>query len=571
MVAIEDQTERFAAEREHQLLLEFLEALPDYIGIADASGQLLYHNEAMCQAQGQVGNEESLSARLVQAHDDESLQCLLNEAIPTAEKTGLWRGQTRLKHRGFGTDLPVEQVLIAHRDEQGAVVRYSTLMRDLSERHAHESEIERLLYHDPITGLPNRMLFHDRIEQARILQGQSDPWLAVIVCDLKTFSVINGSRGQDFGDEVLAAVGARLCQLLPHTATVGRLGGDLFGILLPQLRSSQAVVDFAERIVEKVGDPLEVSDEAIQVGLWVGITLTCSKDESADALMDQADAARRESRRSGSRYEFFRDEFTQRAREQVYLSTELRRALDAGVLTAHYQPQVDLSSGQWLGIEALVRWHHPEQGWISPGRFIPVAEWAGLIRCVGEQVLDIAGEHYRVWLEQGLEPGWLAINLAAPQMEVPGWGDQLLEQLARIGMTPDELELEITERLMVKPSETIVNDLNELREQGVRVAVDDFGTGYSSLHYLTKLPVDRVKIDRSFVADIAECQRKAAVVESIVTLGNRLGMEVLAEGIETEAQRSALLGAGCWQGQGFLFSAPMPSRDVLASWGVHEQ
>ncbi|MCG5534162.1 EAL domain-containing protein [Halorhodospira sp. 9621] len=566
VVAIDDQTARCAAEWEHQLLLEFLEALPDYIGIAEANGRLLYHNEAMRNAQGRVGKEESFSVRLVEAHGPESLQCLLNEAIPTAEQTGLWLGQTRLKHQGLGTELPVEQLVIAHRDEQGAVVRYSTLMRDLSERHAHESEIERLLYRDPITGLPNRMLFHDRIEQAQILQGQDEPWLAVIVCDLRGFASINGSRGQDFGDQVLAAIGARLRELLPQTATIGRLGGDQFGVLLPQLRSSQAAVDFVERIVGKVGDPLEVSGEPVQVSLRAGITLTASSLESAYALMDQADAARRESKQSGSRYQFFRDEFTKRAREQVDLSTKLRGALDAGDLAVHYQPQVNLRTGRLLGVEALVRWHHPEEGWISPGRFIPVAEWAGLIRRVGEQVLDRAGEQYRIWSEQGGAPGWLAVNLAAPQMEVPGWSDELLAQLARIGMAPEALELEITESLMVEPSATIISELTFLREHGVRVAVDDFGTGYSSLHYLTQLPVDRVKIDRSFVADMAECRRKAAVVESIVTLGERLGMDVLAEGIETEAQRSALLGAGCRQGQGFLFSAAVPGEDFQSSW-----
>jgi|GEM_PF-6291068 len=565
LVAIMDRSDSSGAAWEHQFLLEFLEAVPDYIGIADASGRLLYHNHALRCAQGQADEAGPFSARLSEAHDAESLQCLLNEAIPTAEQIGMWRGQTRLKHRGRGVELPVEQLLIAHRDEQGAVVRYSTVMHDLSQRREHESEIERLLYRDPITGLPNRMLFQDRIEQAQILQGQDDPWLAVIVCDLKGFASINGSRGQDFGDEVLAGLGARLRELLPQTATIGRLGGDQFGILLPQLRSTQAVVDFVERIVGKVGDPLEVLGEAMHVGLRAGVTLTRSTQESAHELMAQADSARRESKRTGSRYEFFRDEFTKRAREQVYLSTELRRALDAEHLTVHFQPQVELSSRRWLGVEALVRWHHTEEGWISPGRFIPVAEWAGLIRRVGEQVLDRAGEQYRCWSEQGVAPGWLAVNLAAPQMEVPGWGDELLAQLARIGMAPEALELEITERLVVEPSAVIVDELALLREHGVRVAVDDFGTGYSSLHYLTQLPVDRVKIDRAFIADIAECRRKAAVVESIVTLGERLGMEVLAEGIETEAQRSALLGAGCRQGQGFLFGFPMSGQDVPAA------
>ncbi|ABM61157.1 putative bifunctional diguanylate cyclase/phosphodiesterase [Halorhodospira halophila] len=558
LLAIEDWTAVRAAEEERGFLLELLDALPDYIGIADTRGGMLYHNRALYEAQGQGGSGSFLE-RLAGAHDPESFQRLQNEAVPNAEQTGIWRGETRLHHRGMEAEVPVEQFLIAHRDEHGAVVRYSTLMRDLSQRYHHESEIERLLYRDPITGLPNRMLFHDRIEQAHALQEGSADWLAVIVCDIKEFSAINESLGQDLGDEILAAVGRKLRELLPQAATIGRMGGDQFGVLLPWLADAQEAMGYAERIVDKVGNPLALSDRSIHLSLRAGISVTRHSGESAGVLVEQADAARQQSKRTASRCQFFSRELTEQAREQVYLTTELRRALDSGGLAVHYQPQVDLRSGEWLGYEALVRWHHPKDGWISPGRFIPAAERAGMIHHVGEQVLEQAGRQFRQWRDEGVAPEWLAVNIAAPQMETPGWGEQLLAFLNRFGLAPEDLELEITERLLVERRTEVATELAYLRRHGVRVAVDDFGTGYSSLNYLTELPVDRIKIDRAFIADLTEDPRKVAVVEAIVTLGQRLGIAVLAEGVETEAQRQVLLDVGCRQGQGFLFARPAPA------------
>ena len=336
LVAIDDRTTSHAAEEERRFLHEFLDALPFYIGIADLRDGTVQHNEALRRAQGPSGRTDSFHSNLTRAHDPASLQRLRQEAFPTAERERVWQGETVLRHRRRKTEIPVEQLLVAHHDEHGCVVRYSTLMQDLSWRRRRESEIERLLNRDPITGLPNRALFHDRIEQARILQDDSDPWMAVIVCDIQDFSSINDSLGQERGDRILAAVGERLGAILPQSATVARLGADEFGVLLPRLRDEEATVEYAERIVEKVGAPLEVSGEPIYLGLRAGISVSCESDESPQTLVEQAGAARRHAKRTGSRYRFFSEELTRQAREQVYLARELRRALDSGDLVVHY-------------------------------------------------------------------------------------------------------------------------------------------------------------------------------------------------------------------------------------------
>lgn len=572
-LALEDVTEYKAAEQERSALMEFIEVLPDFVGLADTQGNLLYHNRALREAQGEGGEVQSINSRISDAHDPESLELLRKEGFPVAERDGIWRGQTWLRHVGKETEIPVDQVVIAHRDAQGKVKRYSTLMHNLSVERARESEIERLLYRDPVTGLPNRMLFHDRVEQARLVQNRGDEFLAVIVCDIRDFSAINESLGQEGGDQVLAEVGRRLQANLPQEATIGRLGGDLFGILLPRLEEGKEAVEFAERIVSKVGDRVLFAEQAVHLNLRAGISVTSRSGESARTLVDQADAARRASKRSGVKYQFYSSSITEQAREHVYLTTELRHALDNNDLQVYYQPQVDFVSGKLIGFEALVRWQHPQEGWIGPGRFIPVAESSGLIGRVGEQVIDLAARDFLQARRAGFAEGRLAINIAAPQMNRPNWAIKLLEGWQRNGLAATDLELEITERLFVRSRHSLIEQLQYLRSCGVKIAVDDFGTGYSSLNYLKDLPVDRIKIDQSFITDLPGDHRTETIIKAITTLAKGLGMEVLAEGVETAGQAQALGSAGCYQGQGHLFARPAPAASLwtgpqLECWRV---
>ncbi|MCG5531025.1 EAL domain-containing protein [Halorhodospira halochloris] len=433
---------------------------------------------------------------------------------------------------------------------------------DRSELIYYRSQLEELLHTDPLTELPNRLLLHDRLAQAVERRKRDKAALAVLVLDLRDFRAINDSLGKDFGDQVLINLGRRLKQVLRVGDTVARLGGDEFGILLPWLGVADDSVELVERLVNWVEEPLFVGDQEICLVARVGISVyptSGSEENLVTRLLEQADTAMHEAKREGVRYRFFSAELTDRAHERLKLAADLRRALANNRLLLHYQPQVDLKSGSWVGVEALARWFDPQQGWISPARFIPVAERSGLIDRLGEWVLDTACAQAVIWLQQGIDFGRISVNVAAPQMAEEGWAEKVKEALERTGLPPHKLELEITESLLVERMECVTKGLSELRALGVAVAVDDFGTGYSALSYLKDLPVDNLKIDRSFIRDYPGDRHAAAIARAIIALGTGLGIRVIAEGVETEMQRKALLDAGCRQGQGFLFHVPEPA------------
>ncbi|MFP4130185.1 MAG: putative bifunctional diguanylate cyclase/phosphodiesterase [Halorhodospira sp.] len=425
-------------------------------------------------------------------------------------------------------------------------------------------DAERLMHLDPLTGLPNRLLFSDRLQQAMASRQYDGKDLAVLALDLRDFRTVNDSLGREQGDRLLAKVGERLQASLRRDDTVARLSGDEFGILLARLGDTEDSASLAWRIIEAVEAPYELDGVRVQVTARVGISVR-SGGNTAELLMERADAAMYEAKSEEAPCRYFDQDLTERARERLELSGELRRALAEGQLSVHYQPQVDLATGSWVGMEALARWHHPEQGWISPGRFIPVAERAGLITALGRQVLEqacAAGARLR---REGVGIERVAVNIASPQLEDPAFVDEVCAILQEAGLPPACLELEVTERLMVSSNSAALGRLAALRRHGVRVAVDDFGTGYSSLSYLRDLPIGRLKIDRSFIRGIPEDQRTTAITRVILSLGDHLDLEVIAEGIETEAERAALVAEGCRQGQGFYFAHPAPAHE-LAAW-----
>ncbi|WP_200195200.1 EAL domain-containing protein [Halorhodospira abdelmalekii] len=437
---------------------------------------------------------------------------------------------------------------------------------DRSQLLYYQSQLQQLLHTDPLTELPNRLLLHDRLAQALERRKRDQAALAILVLDLRDFRAINDSLGQAFGDQVLISLGKRLRAVLRGGDTVARLGGDEFGILLPWLSAIDDAVELVERIVGWVEEPMVVAGHEVCLVVRVGVSVYPAGEEVANLpakLLEQADTAMHEAKREGVRYRFFSSELIERARERLKLAAELRRALGGGQLSLHYQPQVELASGEWIGVEALARWHHPQQGWISPERFIPVAERTGLIARLGEWVLDAACTQAKIWLDAGRTFGRMGVNVTAMQLLDDDWVRKVKDALERSGLPANRLELEITESLLVERVESVTAGLSELRAMGVSVAVDDFGTGYSALSYLKDLPIDKIKIDRSFICGFPDDKHTAAIARAILALGDGLGIDVVAEGIETERQARALQAMGCRRGQGFFFRVPEPASSLF--------
>ncbi|HYN94232.1 MAG TPA: EAL domain-containing protein [Pilimelia sp.] len=446
-------------------------------------------------------------------------------------------------------------------------------LRDVTERRRLESELSHRALHDSLTGLANRVLFHDRTHRA-VQRAQRNGTLAgVLFIDLDDFKVINDSLGHERGDELLVAVGQRLSEVLRQHDTAARLGGDEFAILVEDATHPADIEQVAERVLASLAEPVDVRGEMLSSQASVGVGISADARDAAD-LLRQADLAlylaKSEGKQQWRRYETT-------LHTALLKRLELRAALEQAVadeaFVLHFQPIVDLATGAGLGVEALVRWNDPQRGMVPPNDFISTAEDTGLIVPIGAWVLRTALETLAGWTRdapQAWAEQYVSVNVSARQFRTPGFVEQVRDALADAGLPARCLLLEITESLLLRDDDQVWNDLATLRALGVRIAIDDFGTGYSSLSYLRQAPIDIVKIDRSFINGMEASPQQAALVDGIVRLAHTLGLEVVAEGIEQEAARDALLAMGCRLGQGFLFARPMPAADA-ARWVAPRQ
>ncbi|MDZ7790196.1 MAG: EAL domain-containing protein [Xanthomonadales bacterium] len=474
-----------------------------------------------------------------------------------------WQGEIWSRRKN-GEVFPTWQTINTVSDEAGNKTKYVSILTDLTRIKHAEQQWEYLANHDPLTGLPNRRLFKDRLEQA-VIQGRgSGEIFAVLLLDLNDFKALNDGFGHDIGDQVLRVLGSRVEGILKEGDTVARWGGDELLLLVRRMEDPSAASPVAERILEVLEAPFVVGRHEFRLSATIGIAIGGVSDQTASALIMQADGAMYSAKDAGQRFAFFAKEVGEAARERIYLGTELARAIERDQLELHYQPKVDLQSGQCRGVEALVRWRHPDEGWISPGRFIPVAEQSGLIHKIGEWILETACLQARQWLDDGWDFGHIAINIASQQLDSNSLAGQIDRVLYKTGLPPNRLELELTESSLVDPSMSVFKTLEALRQKGIQIAIDDFGTGYSSLGYLKDLPVDRLKIDRSFVDGLPDNKKARSLIETVMILGSKLGFKILAEGIETQAQLQDLIQAGCLEGQGYLFSKPLDADGIWA-------
>ncbi len=427
----------------------------------------------------------------------------------------------------------------------------------------NEKRLQHMAHHDSLTGLPNRRLFEDRLRHALSQALRNQDRMALMFIDLDRFKNINDTLGHEVGDKLLIDIGRRLSSVVRDTDTVARLGGDEFLILLEQVDSFQAVTTLAKRICEELGRNAEIDSYQLVATGSIGISLFPDDADSVEELIKCADVAMYHAKDEGKdNYQFYTPQMNAHVHEMLLLERDLRRALDEGQFSLYFQPQVDLETGKLIGVEALLRWRHPQQGLVPPEDFIPLAEETGLIVPIGEWVLREACRQQVAWLKQGFAALRMAVNISGRQLKQHDFIETLDLILIETGIEPQSLELEITESMIMRDVQSTIMDLTDLRMRGIRLAIDDFGTGYSSLSYLNRFPVDQLKIDRSFVSRLTGDKEPVMIVAAIIALGRSMNLEVIAEGIESQQQLEILSKRGCQLGQGFLFSRPLPEAEL---------
>jgi diguanylate cyclase (GGDEF)-like protein/PAS domain S-box-containing protein len=463
--------------------------------------------------------------------------------------------------RGDGSRIPVDVALSRMQVDSRWVG--IAILRDISQRKAQHAELERMALHDALTGLPNRTLLNDRIAQAINAAKRSGEAMAVLLLDLDRFKEVNDTLGHLVGDRLLTLIGPRLRQPLREADTVARLGGDEFAILLPGPTDVPAACGIAERIVETFCEPFLVDDMALEVGVSIGVALYPEHGEAAEPLLQHADAAMYAAKRDGFGFVVYNADSESNRARRLGLTRELRRAIEDDQLSLSFQPKVDAREGTLAEVEALLRWHHPEHGLIAPEHFVPGAEQTGLIRPLTLWVANATLRAQRTWREAGLEVN-AAINLSVKSLHDPALANVLGLLFERWQTDASCLTLELTESALMADPKTSMSVLKRVADLGCRISLDDFGTGYSSLPYLQRLPIDELKIDRSFVAAMTDDDNAAVVVRSVIKLAKSLGLTVVAEGVESEEGFAALRSLGCDQLQGFYVGEPMPPGELLA-------
>jgi diguanylate cyclase (GGDEF)-like protein/PAS domain S-box-containing protein len=557
-----------AGKKDEQLRFQamLLDAVGQSVIATDLEGKVLYWNRAAEEIFG-WSSEEALGRSLRDlVASEESLEKA--EEIGSELRAGrTWSGEVLLRRKD-GSYVPVLGTATPLLDDRGSLVGMIGVSTDISERKALEAELERRASHDPLTGLPNRYAFVDRLGMAlqRTKRGKEGRKVGVLFMDLDGFKNVNDSLGHEAGDRLLVALAERLKNRLRPDDVIARFGGDEFAVLLETVENPSEVIRVAQRIAETLQEPFTVNDHQVNLSTSVGIALGSARtNDDPEGMLRNADAAMYRAKEQGpGRYAAFDPAIQTRAQERLELETELRRALEQGEFVLYYQPEVSLHDGSMVGFEALLRWRHPERGLLKPSAFMPLAEETDLIVPIGRWVLEEACQQAKRWEEKypSAPPTTMEVNLSSRQLARRGLVRTIEEALTRAGVEAHTLALDLTETVLIKASEDDAQALETLKKMGVRLYLDDFGTGYSSLSYLMRLPVDLVKVDRPFVKWLGEKATDTALVRMIIDLCHTLGVEVLAEGVETSEQAALLRDMGCDMGQGYYFAGPLPGEEL---------
>ncbi len=561
VVSFVDISERQRTQSELKLAAQVFESTTEGVMVTDPHGTIVAVNNAFQRITG-YSEEEAVgqNPRLIRSdRHDEYFYHTLWESI---HLTGQWQGEI-WNRRKDGEIYPEWLTIGTVRDTAGAVTHYVGVFADISAIKQSEQQLEFMAHHDPLTHLPNRLLFNARLAHAVQRARRERTLVALLFLDLDRFKTINDSLGHPVGDRLIQAVAERLQHTVREEDTVARLGGDEMTVIVEEIRHSRDVALMAQKLLDAFKRPFQLDGQEVFVTASMGISLFPADGEDVATLVKNADAAMYRAKEQGrNNYQFYTAELTAMAFERLALESSLRRAMERDELELYYQPQVSLRRGCITGAEALVRWHHPEMGLVPPSRFIPIAEESGLIIPIGAWVLEQACRQARAWREAGYTALTVSVNLSARQFLQKELAETVAAILERTGADPASIELELTETTFSQNTEETLQTLWQLKELGVALAIDDFGIGYSSLSQLKRFPVDRLKIDQSFVRDIPRDADDAAISRAIIALGHSLQLKVIAEGVETLAQREFMQEAGCDLMQGYLFSPPVPAAHL---------
>lgn len=561
-----DVTERYRAEERARLAVSVFDSAREGILITDAFGKVLSTNRAFTAITGYAHDEIlGRNPRFMQSGQQES--SFYRGMWEELKERGEWRGEI-WNRRKDGAVVPLLLSISAVPNAEGIVTHFVAFYTDIMRLKEAERRLEMLAYYDPLTGLPNRTLIYERLHQAISRAERENTRIGIMFLDLDRFKVINDTLGHEMGDQLLCQVAGRIKDCLRQVDTVARLGGDEFIVLLEKVEHIQQIHHVVQRVLAALVAPYQLSGRReVYSGASIGIAFFPEDGADVDTLLRNADTAMYRSKSEGRNgYRFYASAMNALHLERLQLENDLRRALKRREFIVHYQPKVALDTGQTLGLEALIRWNHPERGMLAPREFIGLAEETGLILDVERWVLHQVTEQHRAWRGSPLGMLSISVNLSAPHLEPNARLIPTLRDLLDASDSPNKwLELELLESSMMPCNSEIPKVLWEIRELGVRVAIDDFGTGYSNLAYIKHLPIDILKIDQSFVRDIANDPNDAAIVEAVTALTRSLKITAVAEGIETERQVAFLRKHGCPEGQGYHFSRPMGAED-LALW-----
>jgi diguanylate cyclase (GGDEF)-like protein/PAS domain S-box-containing protein len=563
----EDITElkaKRAAANEIISLQALIDCMPDYLWVKDLNSRFLVINKALASDLGRTNPSEMIGLSDFDLHAFELAQDFRSTELNILQSEQPMIDRQEVLINAAGTEKWLSSTKVPLRNEQNEIFGLACVSRDITERKRAEDRIQFMANHDALTGLPNRTLLKDRLSQAVLYAQRYDGWVTVVFIDLDNFKTVNDSLGHNAGDELLKAVARRMTSCVRSTDTVVRLGGDEFVILLlDQPKNADIISETLQKIRMAIAESVHLEGHDLKVTSSIGIANYPNDGMDADTLLANADAAMYRAKEIGrDNFQFYTPEMNTKVHEKFMLQEELRKAVARSEFVLLYQPQVDLRTGRVFAVEALIRWMHPTQGMVAPIKFIPVAEDTGLIVPIGDWVLHEACRQNKAWQDVGLMHMNVCVNVSARQFREKNLISRVANALQESGLDAKYLELEITESLIMENVEQAVATMEELEKLGVQISIDDFGTGYSSLSVLKTFPVARLKIDKSFISSLPGNDSDKAVASAVISLGQKLNLRVIAEGVETAEQVAFLRDNNCDEMQGYHFSKPIFAQEI---------
>ena len=571
-------------QKSEELHRYIVNSSPDIVFMLDTEGRFTFLNNKIESILGY--KKTDLIGRsyidIIDSSDKERANYLFEEQF--SKKNDTWSSELRLKAKKLDhtarhfeiTFFPIERKVAARsKDSKGnkqfvtkIIGTYGTA-RDITERKEAEEFINFQAYHDLLTRLPNRALFKDRLNISIAQAKRNKSHVAVMFLDLDRFKVVNDTLGHAMGDRLLQSVAMRLEGCVRKCDTLSRFGGDEFTLLLPSISSPEDARTIAKKVISTLKAPFDLGEHEVFVGVSIGIAVYPNAGNTVDQLIQNADVAMYHVKGRGKDgYQYYNEDMAVNTSNRLILERDLRNALERDEFKVYYQPQISAKTGKTIGVEALVRWQHPEKGLIYPGEFIPLAEETRMMSDINDWVLQTACKEVKTWIDKGHSDIRLSVNFSPLQVEHPRFVQRLLSSLRQASFPAANLEVELTENVIMNDLENMTQKLRQLAEHGVTIAIDDFGTGYSSLNYLQKLPIHTLKVDQSFIKEIEDTHDEACIVNAIVSMAHGLKLNIVAEGVETETQLNYLKSLGCQEIQGFYFGRAVPGRTALEQLNV---